>query len=247
MKKTYFTLLIFLSASAFSQEFSIGLRAGMGMYSMSELDQFQNYRADQVPFPLEITESYPITPFYRGEVALNNMKFIDKIALFYGFYSTGARSTLSDYSGRIDMDAVINGNQFGLNIQKDFYKQGVLSAGVYAEGGYLFSKLKTKDNLEIVFPEEISEVQENSLVANGFTGEPGIQVCYHLKPLILQLSLGYLIDFSKDLHLKGNKDMILGVYNHPVSPQWSGLRFSLQASFLFRKKGTAIAPETNSD
>lgn len=247
MKKASFILLILLCTSAFSQEFSIGLRAGLGSYSMNGLTQFQNYRAAQVPFEMKMTDSYPITPFYRGEVALNKMKYIDKIALFYGFFSTGARSTISDYSGRVDMDAVINGNQLGLNIQKDLYSQGTLSAGVYAEGGYLFSKLKTKDNLNIVFPEEISEVQENSLVASGFTAEPGIQVCYHLNPLILQLSLGYLIDFSKDLHLKGNKDMVLGIYNDPVSPQWSGLRFSLQASFIFKKKGAAMTHEAESD
>ena len=247
MKQVYFFLLIVLCHSAFSQEFSIGLRAGMGNYSMTELKQFQEYRMAQVPFDSKITDNYPITPYFRGEIALNKLKYIDKIALFYGFYSTGTRSTISDYSGRVDMDAIINGNHFGMNIQKDFYKSGLWSSGIYAEGGYLFSHLKTKDKMELTFPENISEIQDNSLVASGFTAEPGIQVCYQLSPLVLQLSLGYFIDFSNELHLKGNKDMMIGVNNHPVSPQWSGLRFSIQASFHFKKKADSVAPEANSN
>lgn len=107
--------------------------------------------------------------------------------------------------------------------------------------------LKTKDKLKIVFPEEISEIKENSLVVNGFTAEPGSLFCYHLHPLNLQLSLSYFIDFSKDLYLDGNKDMILVVNNNPVSQQWSGLRFNNQAFSFFRKKAAAIAPVANSD
>jgi hypothetical protein len=202
---------------------------------MDLLNQFQQSRTDQIQLPLKITESYPNTPFYRAELALNNIRYIGKIALFYGFYSTGARSTVSDYSGRADLDAVINGNQFGLTLQKELIQQVRWSFGTFADVTYLFSKLRTTDNLEITYPQQITDKQEYNLVANGIALEPGLEASYHLKPLIFQINLGYLIDFSKELHLKGNKDMILGVNNQKVTPQWSGFRIGLQVSYVFKK------------
>jgi hypothetical protein len=236
MKRIYLFLLILLFTSpAFSQQFSIGVRGGFGMYSMDLLNQFQQYRTNGVQLPLKITENYPITPFYRGELALNDMKYIDKIAVFYGFFSTGARSAVSDYSGYANLDAVINGNQFGLTVQKDFYKKGLLSVAGSVDASYLFSKLKTTDVIEIYDLENMTEKQEYSLVANGFAVEPGLVASCRLKPFIFQVNLGYLVDFSKKLHLNNNKDMVLSVYNEPVKPQWTGLKFGLQISYLFKK------------
>jgi len=219
--------------SVFSQDFSIGIRGGLGDYSMDLLGQFQQYRTNQSQLPLKITENYPITPFYRAEVAYNGIPFIEKVAVFYGFYSTGARSTVSDYSGRVDLDAVINGNQMGLTIQKEFLREGLMSLGGYVDGSYLLSKLKTKDFLEITYPEKITEKEDYSLVASGFAVEPGLELNYRLDLVVFQVNLGYLVDFSKELHLKDNPDMMLGVNNQPVTPQWSGLRLGLQVSYLF--------------
>jgi hypothetical protein len=236
MKRSILSILILLiSVTVFSQRFSIGVRGGLGMYSMDLLDQFQQYRTNEVQLPLKITESYPITPFYRGELALIDMKYIDKIAVFYGFYSTGARSAVSDYSGYAHLDAVINGNQMGLTIQKNLYQKGLWSVAGSVDASYLFSKLKTTDVIEIYDLENMTEKQEYSLVANGFAVEPGLVASYRLKPLIFQVNLGYLIDFSKKLHLAGDKDMVLGVNNEPVKPQWTGLRLGLQVSYVFKK------------
>ena len=233
MKQILLILSLLFSFSAFSQDFSIGIRAGLGDYSMDLLSQFQQYRTSQSQLPLKITESYPITPFYRAEVAFNDIPFIEKMAVFYGYYSTGARSTVSDYSGRVDLDAVINGNQMGLTIQKEFLREGFMSLGGYVDGSYLLTELKTKDFLEITYPEKFTEKEDYSLVASGFALEPGLELNYRLDLLVFQINWGYLIDFSKELHLKDNKEMMLGVNNQPVTPQWSGLRFGLQISYLF--------------
>jgi len=230
-----FILILLFYASGFSQQLSIGVRGGFGMYSMDLLNQFQQYRTNQVQLPLEITESYPITPFYRGELALNDIKYIDKIAVFYGFCSTGARSTVSDYSGFANLDAVINGNQMGLTIQKNLYQKGLWSVAGSVDASYLFSKLMTTDVIEIYDMENMTEKQEYSLVANGFAVEPGLVASFRLKPLIFQINLGYLIDYSKNLHLEGDKDMVLGVNNKAIKPQWTGLRLGLQVSYLFKK------------
>jgi hypothetical protein len=238
-------LAILFSFPVFSQQFSIGIRGGLGNYSMSMLDRFQQYRTENARLPLKITESYPLTPFYRAELALNDFKYLNKLALFYGVYSTGARSTVSDYSGRADLDAVIRGNQFGLTVQKAIFENGQLSYGFYAEGAYLVSDLKTKDLLEIYSPSKINETQEYSFRSKGFSCEPGIMVCYRLNPFVLQVNLGYQADFSGKLYVKGSKDNWLVLNNEAVKPQWSGLRLGIQVSYLFRKKKTEGVENSN--
>lgn len=235
MKQIIFIFLLLIGLSAFSQQFSVGIRGGLGTYSMNQLDQFQKYRTTQMQLPLQITESYPITPFYRIELALNSIKYLGKLSLFYGYYSTGARSTVSDYSGRVDLDAVINGNQLGLTLQKNFFQNGSISLGAYSDGSYLFSKLNTTDNLEIIYPEVFTERQDYHFVSKGFALEPGLVVSYHLQSLIFQVNLGYMVDFSKKLQLKENSDMILAIGNKQVSPQWSGVRLGIQVSYVFKR------------
>lgn len=235
MKHLFLINLFFVSLSAFSQHFSFGVRGGLGTYSMDLLKDFQQWRTDQTQLPLKITNNYPITPFYRAEVAVNDLKYVSKLAFFYSYLSTGARSTVSDYSGRIDLDAVINGNQIGLTVQKDLYTRQNRSAGVYGDVSMLFSTLKTTDNLEITYPGEVSEKQNYAFQSAGFAFEPGAFVSYQLKPFMFQANLGVLVDFSKKLHLTENKDMVLGVNNEPVTPQWLGLRLGLQVSYLLSK------------
>jgi len=237
MKRTSLCILIVLIAgSAFSQQFSFGVRAGLGSYSMDQLNDFQKQRTQQTQLPLKITESYPITPFYRAEVALNDLKYVDKIALFYGFYSTGARSTLSDYSGRADLDAILNANQFGVTIQKTFLRKGPLSYAIYGDFLFMVSKLKTKDLIEIVYPEKITEQQEYQFIANGYGIEPGMMISYNLDPLVFQVNLGFEVDNSKNFHLKGDNETMLGFNNNAVAPQWLGARLGVQVTYLFRKK-----------
>jgi hypothetical protein len=233
MKQIILYLFLLLGISASAQQFSIGVRGGYGNSSMDLLKDFQLLRTNQLEFPLKITENYPATPFYRAEAALNNIKYIGKIALFYGYYSTGARSTVSDYSGRIDLDAVINGHQIGLTIQKDFYNKGNWSFGAYGDASWLFSNLKTTDNLQITFPAEISEKQDYKLISNGFSLEPGAFAAYQFKSILFQFNLGFMFDHGGKLHVEGNKDMMIGVNNEPVTSQWQGFRLGLQVSYLF--------------
>jgi hypothetical protein len=241
MKQIILYLLILFSISASAQQFTIGVRGGFGTYSMDLLKEFQQWRTNQMQLlPFKTTDNYPITPFYRVEAALNNIKYIGKLALFYGYYSTGARSTISDYSGRADLDAVINGHQLGLTIQKDLYNKENWSAGAYGDVSMLFSNLKTVDNLEITYPAEVSEKQEYTFLSNGFAIEPGAFIAYQLKPFLFQANLGLLGDFSRKLYLKENKDMVIGVNNKPVTPQWLGLRLGLQVSYVFGKQNNKL-------
>lgn len=230
-----FIIMIFV-ASLQAQEISVGFRYGLGHYSMNELDILQNLRKKTVSFPLKTTESFPITPNYRLEFAVNNLGFIEKIALFSAFNSTGARSTLSDYSGRVDLDAVISSYQAGLSLQKNFWKNNHFSTGAYVDGGWIQSKFKTLDFLELYPPAYYKYSSEHSFNSQGMTVEPGLALQYTFNPFVFQLNLGYFIDLSEKYFLKDDKEQWLAIENKDISQQWTGFRIGLQVSYLFKNK-----------
>lgn len=230
-----FIILVFV-AQLKAQEFSVGFRYGFGHYSMTELDHLQNLRKEAADFRLKTTESFPITPNYRLEFAVNNLGFIDKIALYSAYGSTGARSTLSDYSGRVDLDAVISSYQAGLSLQKIFWKNNHFSTGAYVEGGWIQSKFKTLDFLELYPPAYFKYSSEYSFNSQGKTVEPGLALKYALNPFLFQLNLGYLIDLSGKYFLKDDKEQWLAIGNKDIRQQWTGYRIGLQVSYLFKNK-----------
>ena len=237
MKKITITVItLFLINTAFSQQWSIGGRFGLGNYSMNGLKDLQEFRIEESELPLSTTDNYPITPNYRVELAINDLSFIDKIGIFYAFNSTGARSTRSDYSGRVDLDAVVNGNQMGFTFQKIFQKKSKVSSGLYLDASYLLSSLKTKDYLKIDASPDIIQENNYNFNSRGIAAEFGMVAKYQFNPLELQLTLGYLYDFSGKLFLDGNKDQWLAINNSEVKTDWSGIRLGIQISYLLKKK-----------
>jgi hypothetical protein len=235
MKKQWITIvLIVFSVSAFAQEWSFGAKLGMGSYNMLELKNFQRYRVRQNDLPLKTTESYPVSPVYSAEIALGNVLYLDKIGIFYTFSSTGSRSTISDYSGRIDLDAIVNGNQFGLSFLKNFYQQNSFSAGAYLEASYLFSSLKGKDYFEITTPAKVTVKETYLFHSKGAGAELGMAATYRFSPVNFQLNLGYLHDFPGKLYPEGNKDWWLAVENSEVRTAWSGFRMGLQVAYIIK-------------
>lgn len=237
MKKNLFTtVLIVFSISAFAQEWSFGAKLGMGSYSMLDLKNFQRYRLQQTELPLKTTESYPVSPVYNVEVGLKEVLHLDKIGIFYTFSSTGSRSTVSDYSGRIDLDAIINGHQLGISFLKNFYQINRFSAGSYFEASYLFSLLKMKDYLTITSPSKITEKNSYQFNSKGASAELGMAATYFLSPFNFQLNVGYLHDFPGKLYLDGTKDQWLAPENSEIRTAWSGFRLGLQVAYIIKSK-----------
>lgn len=233
MKKITITVIIlFFINTAFSQQWSIGGRLGVGNYSMSGLKDLQEFRVEELGLPLSTTDNYPITPNYRVELAVNDLSFIDKIGVFYAFNSTGARSTRSDYSGRVDLDAIVNGNQIGFTFQKMYQKINSISSGLYLDGSYLLSSLKTKDYLKIEASPDIIQKNSYNFNSSGLAAELGMVAKYRLNPVELQVTLGYLHDFSGKLFLDGNKDQWLAINNSEIKTNWSGFRLGVQISYF---------------
>lgn len=235
-KQLIFIVLFIFSVSVFAQEWSFGAKLGMGSYNMVELKNFQRYRLRQTDLPLKTTESYPVSPVYSAEVALKNILYLDKIGIFYTFSSTGSRSTVSDYSGRIDLDAIVNGNQLGLSFLKNTYQKNRFSCGIYFDASWIFSTLKVKDYLQITSPSKITDKETYRFNSNGIGAELGMAATYRLSPFSIQLNVGYLHDFPGKLYLDGNKDQWLAVENSEIKTAWSGFRMGLQVAYNINPK-----------
>jgi hypothetical protein len=236
MKKVAITfLLMFIWLSSFSQHLSIGGRLGLGSYSMGDLKYLQEFRIKESELPLLTTNDYPITPNYRIEIAIDDLKYITKVGLFYTFNSTGARSTRSDYSGRVDLDAILNGNQIGLTLQKNLLINNSISYGLYFDGSYIMSLLEIKDNLKINSDPKIIQEYKYKFNSFGAAAEIGVVANYRLNPIKLQLNMGYLFDFSGKLFLDGDNDQWLALENSPLKTNWAGFRIGLQISICPQK------------
>ncbi|MBG0858968.1 MAG: hypothetical protein IQL11_05655 [Bacteroidales bacterium] len=231
--KLILAIMLSVTLPVNAQYLSIGLRAGLGVYSMEDLESFQEFRRKESGLPLQTTESYPITPNFRFEIANNVTGLINKYGLFYTFNSTGARSTISDYSGRLDLDAVIIGNQAGITIDHVLKKRTLLEHGIYAEAAYLWTRLKTTDYLHLIFPEEYEEAESYRFKSNGISSEFGLFLQYNLGNLRARMNLGYQFGLSGKLYLLNDKRYWLVLNNKSLKPKWDGIRLGLQLDFMF--------------
>jgi hypothetical protein len=158
--------------------------------------------------------------------------FLNIVGLFYIFNSSGARSTLSDYSGRYDLDAIINGHQVGLVFEHLMKMKDRKGYGIYTDVAYLRTKLKTRDYLSLVYPAKYTNTENHLFLANGFTLEPGVYASYSTKVFYLRMNLGILLSFSEGLFLEDEKDMKLYVHEDKVKPGWTGFRVGFQVETI---------------
>ena len=203
---------------------------------MKGLDHLQELRRDASGLTfMKTTESYPISLNYHVEMGQYLNSFISKWAICYGYGSTGARSTLSDYSGRYDLDAIISNHHLGLTLETIFVTANKWEFGTYIEVGAIYSKLKTSDLFYLTFPVKICRGVDYDFVAYGDYGELGLNLNYKYRFLIARLNLGYFFDIQSGFHLKDDKNMQLYLEDSNLRPQWDGLRMSLQLNILLRK------------
>jgi hypothetical protein len=93
-----------------------------------------------------------------------------------------------------------------------------------------------KDYVRINASPNIVQKDNYNFNSRGFAAELGMMAKYRIDPVELQLTLGYLNDFSGKLFLEGNKDQWLAINNSEIKTDWSGIRFGVQVSYLLRKK-----------
>ncbi len=235
LKSTFLLLLLCGLYPLQAQQAYFGFRQGYGWYSMKSLDRLQELRRIDTELPLRTTESFPGALNYHVETGQFLPAFVSKWSICYGYASTGARSTMSDYSGRYDVDAIINGHQLGITLEHCLNTIHGMQYGAYVESGAAYTRLKTHDFFNLVYPGHITYQISYDFAALGGYTEAGMFLQYGYRFMQIRLNFGYLVDYMGALHLRENKDAILYLDNSKLRPQWDGLRVGLQVNILFRK------------
>jgi hypothetical protein len=221
--------------SILSQELKIGMKTGIGTYSMSDLKKLNSEVQKLYPFDTKIVSNFPPYFYYEPELLLNSNKV--SFGLVYSFQSTGSRVSAKDYSGEYRYDMKINSNSPGIYMDVEMWSKHEFSLSLYLTSKATFSKLRTSEYFMLLESLLINEISKYRAMNYNF--EPGIILTRSVSHFTFGINAGYSIDFwEKSFHNTANKEIILinPESQKKVKPNWSGFRLGLSASVSLKKK-----------
>ena len=113
-------IMLLLAGNAFGQKFELIGGVGIGQCRMQDLRKFQDESCSSISLPAKITDDFPWTLHYSGELNVQLKNFY--VGFAYFFLTTGSRISYSDYSGEIEMDLTAIAHGFGPSIKFPLYR-----------------------------------------------------------------------------------------------------------------------------
>jgi hypothetical protein len=225
MKKCITFLLLFflfIVNSGYGQDYSICAGLGYGFYNMGSLESLQGDIATSIRgIELKAVDSFP--PYFNFHfIIMRSISSDKKAGIFFSFLSTGGRNTISDYSGEIRVDQVINGYNFGFAFERQIFKNKIDNLFFTAKLSYIYSALSVEQYIRS-FDQSASQTMEFS--SGGVGLEPGFSYEIISSPIIIRTEVGFFVNLTKDFHLKSNSDATL----QGIHPDWTGLRLGITA------------------
>lgn len=217
---------IFLSAAlltAKGQETEFRAETGIGTYSMSALKSLLDQSIKYSPLPIKTTDDFPAYVFYGLDV----IRYVTPkvgVGISSGFYSTGGRNHLADYSGSFREDIKVNSINLGLltcykePLGNQFFAQMEVSSGIK------FSNILIEDELRLY-----ETVQDTSLDcrSEGWWIKPQISIGRTFKCFTIAAFTGYEYNLKSKIKLRENPNI-----NMNPKIDWSGIRAGISISFI---------------
>jgi hypothetical protein len=230
-------LVLLLAQTAAAQNLKIGLNTGFGTYQMTDLKQFQSDAADYYYlFNVEEVQQFPGFFNYSTSVEYS-LNTTNLVGINAGYYTTGGRNHVADYSGEYYLNMPISAYSLGLQYRNIFYTVNKFSFYAQIKGGISFSTLSIDESFTI---HQVDSTKSSySFVNYSFYGEPSLGTFYGLgNNFSVNFSLGYQIDIESKLHYKDNKDQeAVDFHGNSIHTNWSGLRIVLGLTYdLFKDK-----------
>jgi hypothetical protein len=233
MARVMSVLIIFLSLFNIvnAKDIKVGFSPGYGNYSLSEIKEYQ----EQVYFftrrqltGMKMLDQFP--DYFNFSAWLEIKVKRHSIGLNYTSLFTGARHTVSDYSGSYTFDMHLNAQRNSAYYKYYFYEKPGISPSLgftYLKYGKTYSKLKVNEILEIY---DLGENEVNyDYSAGGRFLEFGFGYVFQaLRFLEYSITLGYDKDFSKEFKdVKKAGSFLLNFKGQQVAPNWSGIRLTV--------------------
>lgn len=225
------------SLRSMDDDYEFSLNGGYGSYMMLSLKELQNSLLDNLGLPLIKTSSFPPYLNYSFKFGFNRAKSSDGIV--GGIMSTGARSSLADYSGFYISD--INCVAKYIGVYKRMYGKSFtvlnqcLVTGFSMNLSFLYSDIIMSDHLRLYNSEAVDFDDMGTFVFNSFGlyTEPSFFVQHMFsRHFGLELNAGGALSLSTPLYYK-KFNLDLYFYEQRRYVNWSGLRVSIGVIGVF--------------
>jgi hypothetical protein len=214
---------------------SFGVFGGLGTYQMDNLKEVNKMKARSLPFKTVGVDNFN-PGFYFGTSASFELSENFVLGLNYQYTSTGSRIGQKDYSGYYRYDQIVNGHLIGIEPERIIEENNFITISFSFLTGVIFTGLKMKEKLTVY-----GENQESSesFAAISIPFYPAVKLSVPVTTFISgTISLGYLYDSGGKVHLKGNKDAVIGINNSPLKTGWNGFRITAGVKFKFNNSKT---------
>jgi len=233
MAGTITVLIIIFSFITDSQanQIKVGFSPGFGNYSLSDIKEYQEkiyfYSRRQLK-DLKELEQFP--DYFNLSAWMEVKHKRHSIGLNYTNLYTGARHTVSDYSGRYAFDMLLTAHRHSACYKYWFYEKPGLNQVLgftYLKYGNTYSKLQVSEILEI---HDLGKKEHNKYYsAGGRFVELGLGYVFQpLRFLEYSITLGYDKDFSKELKdVEVHESYLRNFRGQKIGPNWSGIRLTV--------------------
>jgi hypothetical protein len=217
MKQLIILLILITAHTVNAQTFRISYEPGYGLYSLTSLKTFQRKYATQI-------NELPIKPVVQFPTYINHLAtfcfYMDKdnlLGINIGYYSTGGRNSLVDYSGEYKFDMLLNSHQVGIESEHIKTLKNDLKIHLNFKLGIINSVLKYSETLNIIGIDKTTNSDEYEQF--DFFIEPNITVSKNIfQHLAISTSLGYNLNTN---------------YFRENYINWSGLRPRIGLRYSF--------------
>jgi hypothetical protein len=214
-------LSIFLSTS--SQQLSIDFSAGYSAFAMNDLNEFNTFILEDMPFKAKLTDSFPNNFEYKITPLLKLEKMFS-IGLRWSTTSTGSKIHVKDYSGEYSLKASTSINTIGLVVSFGPFQLKNFSFYINNNLGKNYSKLKYTEYFSLY---EVSHDTTYNFKSNSNYCEPTIQMFYNFGIFELGLNCGYFIDFKGTYSSTLYDTNSLELHGKKIKSDWSGMRYGI--------------------
>ena len=217
------SLFIFVS-SLFGQNYALKAGVGYGFYNMGSLGKLQDdYLNNFQELPIRKVQSFPPYMNYQFQLIKKLSPKIN-LGIFFEFLSTGGRCAISDYSGKINLDQIVNGYDIGLLFES--HLKGLKHLFFTFKASVIYSALTLKETINVF---NQTKVQSSDFSSLGIGLEPGFSYEILTAPINLRANISFNANLSKDFQLKGMYDGTLD----GTRANWTGLRLGLVVGIPF--------------
>lgn len=220
-----FSIIFIFLQNTYGQNYSFRIGLGYGFYNMGGLENLQSEISNTYPgLDIKPVNSFP--PFLNYQIqVIRKVSSKINLGLFFEFMTTGGRNAISDYSGEIRIDQIVNGYNSGLLFEKKIFERKIKNLFFTFQLSLIYSTLQVNEN-DKLYNQSFKNSTDFSSI--GFGLEPGFSYEILSSPLIIRANLGFHVNLSKDFQLKENSNMTL-----QNSPDWTGLRFRVLIGYTF--------------